>query len=142
MEGPNRRFFALPEINIGDSIAIVKRLLASKKGIPPDRQQLWAFDYPLEDNFIINDLEVNLLLTWLVDVEIRAISGTLLLTLQVGTTSTIFGLKELIAMELKIEPAQQRLVFDTRELNNGDYLSDYDVQSEAILTLVQSPQMT
>ncbi|KAH8832331.1 ubiquitin-related domain-containing protein [Flagelloscypha sp. PMI_526] len=66
---------------------------------------------------------------------VRTIDGKVL-TLDVDAEEPIDTIKSMIAQKTDIHPGLQRLIFAGKQLEEGYYLSDYNIRSESNLMLV------
>ena len=133
--------FQLPEVEIGDSIAKVKQLIQLKMGIHPDNQQLWVYDYLLEDNYVLQRLDANLELQTLITLQFLALSGESILTIdRVQSTEDIHGLKAIIGAKLNLPAKQLQLVFENEVLHDDNFLHNYSIVDGTSLTLVKLAQ--
>ena len=58
------------------------------------------------------------------------------ITLQVETFDTIQNVKKKIQEQKGFPPAEQHLVYDSKQLNDEQTLADYHIQNDATFTLV------
>lgn len=71
-------------------------------------------------------------------IEINVATGTEMITLEVESTDRIEDIKVMIYDKQGILPANQKLIFADKELEDGSTLQDYSIQTDSTLRLVVS----
>ena len=71
-------------------------------------------------------------------IEIKVATGNEIITLEVEPTDRIEDIKVMIYDKKGILPADQKLIFADKQLEDGNTLQDYSIQKDSILRLVVS----
>ena len=140
---PNEQPITL-EVEANDIIKNVKTKIQDKEGIPPDQQQLRSNGRQLEDDRTLGDYNVqeghtlDLVLGPhggpSMQVYIRKSCGTSI-ALQV---ESIANIKAKIESEEGIPVHNQTLIYNGKKVEDGRTLSDYNIEKEALLHLVET----
>ena len=140
------------DVLFSDTISNIKLKVEDMEGIPCDQQRLFFAGKELEDIFeqTQSDRNIKTLADYGIKDEDRLglrrrtrgdmqifvkTFGGHTITLEVNPDDTVKDVKRKIEFEESIPPDQQKLSFDGNELENGQKLSDYNVQNQNILDL-------
>lgn len=131
------------EVEVSDTLRNVKAQIEDKKGVLSSRQCLTAAGEALEDSRsllhygIASDSTLDLVLADVIHVFVQLLSGkTVALDAEAG--DTISSVKVRLQMQESLPVDHQHLIYESRELENDETLSNCGVQNESVLQLVLS----
>ena len=143
----NRKTISL-DVKPSDSVENVKMKIQEKEGIPPYEQRLVLAYKNLEDNRSLDDCNIQNGSTLFLarrfsdelapmEILVKTVAGTWgAITLEVEPSVCIEDVKKRIQDMKGIPPEQQCLKFaDSRELEGGHTLNDYNIRNRSVLLL-------
>ena len=132
------------EVEPSDTISMVKSKVQAKRGIPQNQQKLMFKSLELEDKQTLHDYNIQeedtLRLVWLkkggMGIFVKPAEGNIF-PLEVEPSDPIKSVMVNIQQKEGIPVHQKRLTFAGNRLENKFTLSDYNVQEEDTLQLIQ-----
>uniref|UniRef100_A0A3Q3XIR5 Ubiquitin-like domain-containing protein n=1 Tax=Mola mola TaxID=94237 RepID=A0A3Q3XIR5_MOLML len=134
-------------VNPQDTVGSLKTRIRDKVGVAPERQKLVfanGHTTPLSDDSqpvcsygLQSGSQVSLLVTQptIIQVFLRNEKGQMS-TYDVKPDETVSGLKEKVRCREGVQVSQQRLVHQSREMEDGRLLSDYGVKELSTIDLM------
>ncbi len=130
------------EVGSEDTVRSVKTQIHAREGILPDQQHLLFAGEELDDEQKLSEyniqgesaLQLSLGSSDTMTIYARTLTGQVV-TLVVGSEDTVGSIKTQIHVREGIVPDQQHLLFAGKELEDGETLSEYNIQTGSELHL-------
>ena len=133
------------EVQLDERILNMKARVEEKEGIPKDQQRLFFGGQHLQDDRTLSDYNIRNEDTIHMVLRFRGGMEIFIKTLNFKTiplhvedSDTIENVKSMIEETEGIPAEQQRLIFESKQLENDKTLSDYNIQRESLIYLVLS----
>ena len=131
------------DVQPGNTVEEVKLQIQDRKGIPPDQQFLSFAGKQLKDDRTLSGYNIQSEsvivcctsgLRGGMNIFVRTLTGRML-ELEVEPSDTVEEVKKKVTGVIAVPEEQQRLIFATKQLEDGRTLSDYDIQKYSTIDL-------
>ena len=129
------------EVDPDDTIEAVKSKVQDKEGTLLDQQCLIFAGRELQNVCTLRDCNIwqesTLYLIKLMQIYVEILANDQMINLELKSSDTINDVKHKIGLEAGIPPNQQSLMFEGEELKDSLTLSDYNIQNESTVRVVE-----